>query len=74
MVATTSWEVVDYTVKKDQEFYANQKKKAAAKRIAERRHVVPNQDDLRPELSAKISRLYYNDQHPARTHYPDAIV
>lgn len=74
LVATTSWEVIDYNVKIDQDWHAKLKMQAFAKRIAECRHVVPDQDSLSPELSARISRLYYDDLHPQRTHYPDSIV
>lgn len=74
LVATTSWEVLDYTIKQDQDLLAMVKQRTVAKRIAELRHVVPEQDSLRPELSEKISRLYYEYLHPVRTHYPDSFV
>ena len=72
--------MVDYAVDMHQKLFEKQKaEELAAKAIAIKEEairdkwVVPNQRDLRPELSEKLTRLYYDDQHPSTRMMPDPL-
>jgi len=71
---TATFEEIEYHVNKILD-WAERHRELERKRLLLAKfaagHVVPNQENLRPELSALITERYFNDLYPTRTVYYD---